>query len=64
MHTHGGRATLLKIQNPVHLEGQKIVSSRFVFKPKEAKEQAESLTQFLVGLPFPTPASAQVQAVF
>lgn len=28
----------------------KIVSSSFVFKPKETKEQAESLTQFLVGL--------------
>lgn len=27
-----------------------IVSSRFVFKPKEAKEQSESLTQFLVDL--------------
>lgn len=28
----------------------KIVSSRFVFKPEKTKEQAESLTQFLVGL--------------
>lgn len=40
----------MKIQNPVLMEGQKIVSSRFVFKPKEIKDQAESLIQFLVGL--------------
>lgn len=37
-------------ENTKSLEGQKIVSSRFVFKPKEIKDQAESLTQFLVGL--------------